>query len=106
MRTAPLVLVASLVGLAACSSAATDDSDGQAATESPLSYIGKNVQDVLETKHAAMRGKTWDLGKDNALDSGWILQTPLAEYWGRRGEDYPVTTSCDGEERCDRDYGL
>src|SRR5262252_1088115 len=106
MRSLALALVASAFALSACSSGADDGSSDQAATAAPISYVGRSVLDALQAKHAASRGKTWDFSTDNALDEGWVLQTPLAEYWGKSVSALPVATECTGEAGCDADFGL
>src|SRR5262252_6265868 len=97
MRThAPLFLLSALA--LGCSSTPDGDSSAQDATESPLSYVGQRVLDALQAKHPAMQGKTWDFSADNALDQGWVLQTPAVDYWGQPGASLPVATPCDADE--------
>jgi phosphatidylserine/phosphatidylglycerophosphate/cardiolipin synthase-like enzyme len=99
---APLALVA------ACSSGpgAGDDAQGEAATEATFSYAGQAVIAKLHAKHDAMRGRTWDFATDGRLDPGWVVQSPLAEYWGTNVADLPIAQSCDGDAACDPDFGL
>ncbi|MBV8165343.1 MAG: hypothetical protein JO021_01030, partial [Alphaproteobacteria bacterium] len=48
------------------------------------------------------RGITYELSTDNALDPGWLIQTP--DVWGRRAADVPaILAGCPG---CDRDFEL
>jgi len=107
MRTyVGLLGVASLV-LGACSaSTGEDEASGEAVTEAQFSYVGQAVLQSLRSKHADMRGRTWDFGGDNTLDAGWVLQTPLPQYWGTSVADLPVAASCDGDAGCDPDFHL
>jgi phosphatidylserine/phosphatidylglycerophosphate/cardiolipin synthase-like enzyme len=74
--------------------------------EAAFSPMGQRVIDTLRTDHAAARGKTWDLGIDNSLEPGWIVQTPLGSYWDKPVTALPVTTACTGDAACDPDFGL
>ena len=51
-------------------------------------------------------GRTWDFATDGRLDAGWVLQSPLAEYWGTSVADLPIAQPCDGDAACDPDFGL
>jgi len=38
---------------------------------------------ALDAHHHAMRVTPGALSLDNALDPGWVVQTPVAAYWGQ-----------------------
>ena len=72
-----------------------------------FSSVGQFVFERLGQARAAGYGKTWGVSGDNAFDSDWIQQTPLATYWGLRTQDLPVVLGCGVDEAyCDIDFGL
>jgi phosphatidylserine/phosphatidylglycerophosphate/cardiolipin synthase-like enzyme len=93
--------------VAACSQGpAADDAQGEAVTAASFSYAGQAVLATLHAKHGDLRGRTWDFSADGRLDAGWVLQSPLAEYWGTPVADLPIAQPCDGAASCDPDFGL
>ena len=93
--------------LAACSGARPNvEASDEAVTEGEFSYAGQAVLEVLRAKHADMRGRTWDFGDDDTFRSGFVLQTPLAQYWDVPSARLPIATTCDGRDGCDPDFHL
>ena len=100
-RVLVLVLVAGCGAQLGGGGMTGDDADDPA-----LSALGKHVVAALRDKHAATRGHAWQVAHDGALGEGWLLQTPLAEYWGQPATALPVATACTGDPACDPDFGL
>src|SRR3569832_709049 len=71
-----------------------------------LSRAGLRVAAALREGHAAARGVTWDVSDDNAFAPAWIVQPPVAAYWGQPAAALPIATSCTGDPRCDADFDL
>jgi phosphatidylserine/phosphatidylglycerophosphate/cardiolipin synthase-like enzyme len=99
-------IVCLLVVAAGCGSTLGDDGDGEDDTAAAFSPIGQQVIQALESGHHAARGQTWDLSIDNALNDGWVVQTPVASHWGQPVSALAVAAPCTGDPACDRDFGL
>ena len=80
--------------------------DGLDALAAEFSPIGQDVIAALRAGHAESRGETWDLGTDNSFDANWVVQTPLASYWGMPASSLPVVSTCAGDPQCDPDFDL
>src|ERR1051326_1666225 len=96
--------IATLLVLAACGPTLADDGDDgdDAAAFSP---IGQHVIAALKPGHAGARGQTWDTSLDNALDDGWVIQTPVPSHWGQPVSALSVAMPCTGDTACDGDFG-
>jgi phosphatidylserine/phosphatidylglycerophosphate/cardiolipin synthase-like enzyme len=101
MRIA-VAAVACLVGCAAQLGDGPESDD----FDPGLSPIGKLVVSTLRDKHRATIGKTWAVASDDAFEPGWVLQTPVAEFWGQPASALPVTSDCLGDPKCDPDFRL
>ncbi|HEV7558476.1 MAG TPA: phospholipase D-like domain-containing protein [Kofleriaceae bacterium] len=95
-----------LVTTACTEPTAGPSDDGLDAVAAKLSPIGQDVIAALRTGHAESRGQTWDVGTDNSFDADWVVQTPLASYWGTPASSLPVVSTCSGDPQCDPDFDL
>ncbi len=107
-RTVPALFV---VFGAACSSSATIGSAQEALEPSQIpagisSSLSTTVLAALQLDGPTKREQTWNISSDNALDDGWILQTPPAQYWGVDGANFPIAGTCTSGANCDVDFGL
>jgi phosphatidylserine/phosphatidylglycerophosphate/cardiolipin synthase-like enzyme len=96
--------IACLLVVAACSPTLTDGGDDD--DTASFSPIGQHVIAALESGHKAARGQTWEASTDNALDAGWVIQTPLPSYWGQPVSSLVIAAPCTGDAACDPDFGL
>ena len=99
------ILCAALVTACTEPTSPTGD-DGADALAGQFSPAGQAVIAVLRSGHAEARGQTWELGTDNSFATDWIVQTPLASYWGTAASSLPIVTTCAGDARCDPDFDL
>jgi phosphatidylserine/phosphatidylglycerophosphate/cardiolipin synthase-like enzyme len=97
---------AALVTTACTEPTAGPSDDGLDAVAAELSPIGQDVLAALRTSHAESRGQTWDVGTDNSFDADWVVQTPLASYWGTPASSLPIVSTCAGDPACDPDFDL
>jgi len=100
-------LLVAMISIGCTESAATpagdDDLDALVAELSPA---GQSVVASLRDAHHEARGVTWDVSRDNSFAPDWIVQTPLAAYWGQPAGALPIVTTCAGDARCDPDFDL
>ncbi len=73
-----------------------------------FSYAGKSVVSAMTAGgHMTSVNKTWGLSLDNQLDPNWLVQTPIAKYWGVGAGQLPLPTECvAGTAACNSDYLL
>lgn len=109
MRSLACLCVAWGLFAVACSSnpASEDDSDDSAVSAANptarLSYVGAAVHDALASSLPQEKGSTWDESFDNKLANDWLLEVPLAKYWG--ATDVPTAAECDEKDQnCNRDF--
>jgi phosphatidylserine/phosphatidylglycerophosphate/cardiolipin synthase-like enzyme len=100
------VLLPLAIVFSGCGGATPTDS-----TESQLdippgqsSALSTAVLDALDASGASLYGQTWGASSDDALDGGWLLQSPPEEFWGQRYAALPIPAACSGN--CDTDFGL
>jgi phosphatidylserine/phosphatidylglycerophosphate/cardiolipin synthase-like enzyme len=86
--------------------AAPTGDDGADELAGQFSPAGQAVIAALRSGHGEARGQTWDLGTDNSFATDWIVQTPLASYWGAAASALPIVTTCAGDAKCDPDFDL
>src|SRR5437879_5374612 len=101
------VLFATLLVVSGCGPASPND-EAQSALEIPpgrSSNLSTAVLAALDATGAAKWRHTWDASSDDALDSGWLLQSPPEEFWGQRYAALPIPSACSGAS-CDADFGL
>jgi phosphatidylserine/phosphatidylglycerophosphate/cardiolipin synthase-like enzyme len=103
-----LVAVIAVVGVGCVEPAAPADdaNDGLDGFVAELSPAAQSAVEALRATHAEARGVTWDVSGDNSFASDWIVQTPLAAYWGQPAGALPLVTSCAGDAACDPDFDL
>src|SRR3569623_2995114 len=94
------------LSIACTEPAVPDPEDDLAGVVGELSPAGQRVVAALREGHAAARGVTWDVSDDNAFAPDWIVQTPVAAYWGQPAAALPIATSCAGDPRCAADFAL
>ncbi|HUS33446.1 MAG TPA: phospholipase D-like domain-containing protein [Kofleriaceae bacterium] len=105
MRTTAAIIASLLIG--GCGAYLEGDADQDDANmDESLSSLGKGVVSTLRAKHPTTAGQTWGVAIDNSFASGWLLQTPPAEYWGQPSSALPVATDCGNDAACDRDFHL
>jgi phosphatidylserine/phosphatidylglycerophosphate/cardiolipin synthase-like enzyme len=88
--------------------AALSSAPALANNQDKLSYAGKSVVAALIAGgHLTSVNKTWGLSLDNKLDTSWLVQTPIAKYWGVGSGQLPLPTECvAGAAGCDSDFLL
>ncbi len=102
MRSLALLALA-----AACAQPNTPGGDdGLDTLSAQFSPIGQAAIAALRDGHADARGLTWDASLDNSFDTDWVVQTPLATYWGQPANALPIASDCAGDPACDPDFGL
>jgi phosphatidylserine/phosphatidylglycerophosphate/cardiolipin synthase-like enzyme len=94
-----------VVCLGGCGAQLTDAPDDDE-LDPALSPIGKVVVSALLDKHATTNGSAWHLATDGAFEPGWVLQTPIAEFWGQPISALPVAQPCTDQPGCDLDFLL
>jgi phosphatidylserine/phosphatidylglycerophosphate/cardiolipin synthase-like enzyme len=90
--------------LVGCGAQLTDGPDDE--LDPALSPIGKVVVSALRDKHADTNGTSWHLATDAVFEPGWVLQTPVAEFWGQPISALPVAQPCSDQPGCDPDFLL
>ena len=93
------------VVLVGCSAMETPGTTPVDPIEEQFSPLGKEVIAALHA-HDHSRGLTWDIGSDDELGSGWVMQTPPAATWGQAVATLVIPTSCTGSAACEPDFGL
>ena len=82
-----------------------DDASEAAATRNATSYVGAAVVEALTQEHADQRDKTWGVSSDNTLSTGFLLQVPAAEWWGKN--QLAIAETCrEKDQNCDPDFLL
>src|SRR3569623_251979 len=94
------------LSIASTEPAVPDPEDDLAGVGGELSPAGQRGVAALREGHAQARGVTWDVSDDNAFAPDWLVQTPVAAYWGQPAAALPLATSCAGDPRCDADFDL
>ncbi len=93
-----------LAGLVGCGSSDPDPTPPDPAS---FSAVVQPALAVLEESYGNVRGSSWNLSADTAPGADWVLQTPLAGWWGRPLAELPTPVRCDGRDPdCDRDFAL
>jgi len=100
-------LVAIVGSLSGCAADAAQDEEGNAAAEpnalTESSYVSTAVLGALSSS-ASMRGKTWNVTKDNRLEGDWLWQTPVQPMFGHSVNELVVPSAC--TTNCDPDFAL
>jgi phosphatidylserine/phosphatidylglycerophosphate/cardiolipin synthase-like enzyme len=109
MKRALIAFIAIFAGCGSSSSFASltnplisDDGEILAGRSSSISEV---VLAALEVSAPSHLGHTWNVSTDNALDEGWLLQTPPEDTWGKTYEQLTMTTTCKTAD-CDPDFQL
>src|SRR5262245_7355009 len=101
-----LVPLLGLISLSACSSAPSADENSADVVSTPnrLSPVGAAVHKALATTFGASeQGSTWGESFDNSLSDGWLVQVPLAQFWG--ASSVPTARECTAnDDNCNLDY--
>lgn len=98
-------VLAMVLGVApGCGSSSRDPSS--LAPES-FSAPVQRALDVLSESYGDVRESTWNLSADTRVEPGWVLQTPLEQWWGRPLAELPTPVRCDARDAdCDPDFLL
>lgn len=107
-RKAALCLPLALMPIACVAATGENvDANGEPVTVASFSYVGQNVINTLSASDASWQGRSWSFTGDNVMDPSWLLQTPLAAYWGQSVASLPIATVCDpAKPGCDADFKL
>lgn len=90
-----------------CTATMGDDAvPGPDARDGEFSPLAQHVLTALKTDHAAERGQTWDTSLDNSFAHDWVVQSPVAQFWGEPATALPIVTTCAGDAKCDPDFDL
>lgn len=89
-----------------CASAAdtTDEDSADVGVAQPLSYVGEAVVADLEKTHPGMKGRSWNLSRDNALTGDFVVQIPGKSSFG--ADHVVAAPRCTKGDDCDTDLGL
>jgi hypothetical protein len=82
----------------------TDSDSADVGVAQPLSYVGQAVVDDLEATHPNMKGRSWNLSRDNALVGDFVVQIPGKSSFG--ADHIIAAPRCTSGENCDADLGL